>query len=230
MLKQKKSFAIAYPLSVYRFFSAYAGNFLFLIVLLFHGCSSEVSDTRTNGQLPHKEHIKQVSIETVSQEDPGELSDMQRIVFDKIKYDLGEIKPRSTNIATFGFRNTGSKPLKITNVKKCCGAVVNLDKRELAPGERGVLIAEYQTGQGAGILNKKITLFTDDPENPQTELTITGKVIRTLEWTPTRFELSAYDKDNVCPEITIKSLDDTPFSIKGFTATGHCLSAGIVKI
>ena len=74
-------------------------------------------------------------------------------------------------------------------------------------------------------MNKKITLFTDDPENPQTELTITGKVMRTLEWTPTRFELSAYDKDKGCPEIKIKSLDGTPFSIKGFEATGHRLSA-----
>jgi len=186
MLRQQKSLSIEHLFSICRL----AGYCLLFIVLLFHGCSSET------GSMSRIESIG-----------------APKLVVENSSYDFGNIKPGSKNTATFNFTNVGDRPLKITNVKKCCGAVVKLDKEELNPGESGTLTAQYRTGQSVGgVLNKKITVFTNDPENQQTELTIVGKVIKTLEWTPSRLELSAYDDNKGCPDIKIRSLDGTPFS------------------
>jgi hypothetical protein len=182
---------------------------LLLILVLFKGCSTQEQSQKV---------IEQHSVQIESIGAP-------KLVVENASYDLGEIVPGSSNTAVFNFRNAGDEPLKITDVKKCCGAVVELDKEELAPGESGVLTVKYRTGQRTRTLSKKVSLFTNDPENPQVELAVMGKVVRTLEWTPSKFEISPYKQDIACPDITIKSLNDTPFSIKGFKATDQCFTA-----
>ncbi|MGD8787313.1 MAG: DUF1573 domain-containing protein [Phycisphaerales bacterium] len=150
---------------------------------------------------------------------------MPKLVVEKASYDFGDIKPGSTNTAVFNFANTGDGPLMVTDIKRCCGAVAKVDKEELAPGESGVLTAKYRVGKRTGAFRKKINLVTNDPGSQQTELIITGNVIQTLKWTPTRFEISPYKNKVECPEIKITSLNDTPFTIKGFNATGQCFTA-----
>jgi hypothetical protein len=159
--------------------------------------------------------VSQVQIESLG---------MPKLIIEKTSYDFGEIKPGSKNTATFRFSNVGDELLQVTDVKKCCGAVIKLDKEELASGESGVLTAQYQAGQGASVLKKNIGFSTNDPDNSQTILTITGKVVPTLKWTPVRFEIAPYNQDVACPEITITSLDDTPFAIKQFNSTNQCFS------
>jgi hypothetical protein len=198
MLRQQKSLSIEHVFSICR----KAGYCLLFIVLLFHGCSPET------GSMSRIESIG-----------------APKLVVKNGSYDFGNIKSGSTNTAIFNFTNVGDRPLKITNVKKCCGAVVKLDKEELNPGESGTLTAQYRAGPTSSLLNRKIGLFTNDLKNPQVELIITGKVVQTFQWTPRRFEISAYKENVKCPEITITSLDGTLFSIKGFAATGHCLTA-----
>jgi hypothetical protein len=198
MLRQQKSLSIEHVFSICR----KAGYCLLFIVLLFHGCSPET------GSMSRIESIG-----------------TPKLVVENSSYDFGNIKPGSTNTATFNLTNVGNRPLKILDVKKCCGTVIKLDKEELTPGDRGTLTAQYRAGLASSLLKKKIGLYTNDPKNPQVELIITGKVIQTLEWTPARLEISAYDEDKGCPDIKIRSLDGTPFSIKGFAATGHCLTA-----
>jgi hypothetical protein len=170
--------------------------FFLSIFTLFQGCSiQDQSQKATSAQ-----------IESIG---------APKLVVERTSYDFGEIVPGSSNTAVFNFRNAGDKPLKIADVKKCCGAVTELDKEELSPGETGVLSVKYRTGQRTGILSKKVSMFTNDPENQQVELSITGKVVQTLEWTPTKFEISPYKQDVSCPDITIKSLNDTPFTKLG---------------
>jgi len=178
----------------------FIGCCFFAVAFLCQGCSSEMAGM-------------------------NELSGEPRIVLDTTSYDLGTIKPGSKKIAVFRFRSAGSKPLQITDVKRCCGSVAKLDKKELAPGESGTLTATYQAGHKQRIFRRKVTLFTNDPENSQIDLVFSGKVMQTLEWTPRQFELSVDNEKKGCPDITIRSVDGTPFSIKGFSATGNCLTA-----
>jgi len=193
--------------------------------LLFDGCSSDVVNTKSISQVSGQEdHSGAILAETPQEESP-ELSGIPQIAFDRTRQDVGEIKPGSASSATFRFRNAGGSTLKITDVRQCCGTVVKIDKRELAPGESAALTVECQAGQAAGRLSKKIGIVTNDPKNPTIELAITGEIIATLSWTPARFEIAAYEKNVAGPEIKIKSLDGTPFAVRGFSATGECLTA-----
>ena len=155
----------------------------------------------------------------------GKISGFSNLVLDKDVYDFGNINPGGARTAVFNLSNVGDEPLFIYDVQKCCGAIITLDKYELTPGEKGVLTAEYRAGQSGAMFNKVITLVTNDPKNPQKILTIKGQIVPTLEWSPKNFKVSAFQKDAGNPEITIKSLNNTPFSIKGFVSTSQCLSA-----
>ncbi len=148
-----------------------------------------------------------------------------RLAVDRLAYDLGEIKPNTASIAVFHLTNDGGSPLQITDVKKCCGAVIKLEKKKLAPGETGVLTVEYRVAQGVGTIAKKIRIVSNDPTNPLTELTVTAEMVQTLAWTPARFSLSSHESNVKCPEISIKSLDGTVFSVKGVVATGQIITA-----
>ncbi len=187
-------------------------------------CESGCSQTSPLSEVANLETARAPGGRTMT----AELGDSQgrpKIVLEKRTHDFNKIRPDSTSKACFCLTNAGGSTLQIADVKQCCGAVVNLDKRELAPAESTVLTAEYHAGQTAGVLRKQIGLSTNDPENPQIQLTIMGEVVPTLAWTPERFAIAEYEENVTCPQIVIRSLDGTPFSIKGLTATGRCLSA-----
>ncbi len=188
-------------------------------------CSSNMGNTSAIG-IRGQEAVGQKSqvLPAQAQQQPA-AAGAPRIVLDRTTYDFGEIRPQSKNTATFRLTNSGTGVLKISDVQKCCGAVIKLDKKELAVGETGTLTAEYIAGPVPQALSKNIRLLTNDPKNAQVELSVIGKVIQTLTWTPARFEIAAYKEDIVCPPITIKSTDGRPFAIKAFAATGQCLTA-----
>jgi hypothetical protein len=197
--------------------------YMLFIPFICHGCSSEMGETtrvleHTNG-LSTQATAKQAELPNSTAVIEG-----PRILLENTRYDLGEVKPLVKTNATFTFRNTGDCTLLVTGVKSCCGVPVRVDKKELLPGETGILTAQYTAGQGAGVFTKRISLLTDDPQNPRVELTFTGKVVPTLAWSPARVALSTRRGGTACPDITIKSLDGTPFSVKGFASTGQCLS------
>ena len=194
-------------------------------LLLSASCSSN-ADRASAIRIPGQEGVRQGTQMPPTQMQQPIAGGLPRIAVDRTTYEAGEVRPQSKNTATFRLTNTGSGVLKISDVQKCCGTVVKLDKEELAVGETGVLTVEYVAGLAQQPLSKKIRLLSNDPENRQVELTIAGKVVQTLTWTPARFELAAYKEDIICPDITIKSTDGRPFAVKGFTATGQCLTAG----
>jgi len=152
---------------------------------------------------------------------------MPKLELDKSSYDFGNIKPNSTNKAVFNLTNIGKEPLIIKEVKKCCGAVIKLEKQQLSPGESGVLTVEYSAGTGIGKLKKTISLVTNELNSTETKLTIKGQMIQTLKWEPKSFEIATFGDEICCPEITIKSLDNTTFCIKSFVSSFQCFSSDI---
>jgi hypothetical protein len=193
-------------------------------LFLCHGCSSDTA--QTTGGLKHTDALSsQLAARQAGLSNLAEAREGPRILLEKTHYDLGEIKPMTKTNATFDFRNIGNSPLRVTGVKSCCGVPAKVDKKELQPGETGILTAQYTASQAAGVFTKRILLLTNDPQNSRIELTIKGKVVQTLAWSPAYFKLSANKGLTACPEITIKSLNGTPFSVTAFAATGRCLSA-----
>jgi hypothetical protein len=150
-----------------------------------------------------------------------------RITFEKLEHDFGEVSPNSRNAGQIKFTNAGQAPLKITEVGRCCGVVVKLDKdkTEYAPGESGALKIEWRSGSQPSVFKRQLVVHSNDPTNPKTNLGIRAEIVRRVTWEPERLRLFL-DKENAgCPEITVSSLDDQPFSITGFKSTGDYVTA-----
>lgn len=69
---------------------------------------------------------------------------------------------------TFRFINTWERTTRITQVKPSCSCTVpSFDKMVFEPGESGSFEAVLTIGQRMGVQTKAITLYTDDPEQPE---------------------------------------------------------------
>jgi Protein of unknown function (DUF1573) len=90
--------------------------------------------------------------------------------------DVGSIAKGDSVNHDFVIQNEGGAPLEITRVNPACGCtVVSFDKL-IAPGKTGIIHSSVDTTAFNGPIAKGITVYTNDPENPQIQLTIKAKV------------------------------------------------------
>ncbi|NQV31301.1 MAG: DUF1573 domain-containing protein [Phycisphaeraceae bacterium] len=141
-------------------------------------------------------------------------------------YEFGEITPLEKPTGTFHIKNIGSDVLYLTRVKVCCGARHELSSDELKPGESSVLTVTY-VATTIGPFEKYLNVYSNDLNTPDVKLTIKGKVVRRLVWTPERFKLFLDKENGGCLPVKISSTDGKPFSLTLFTATENCLKADI---
>jgi hypothetical protein len=158
---------------------------------------------------------------------PAESKAGPKIEFENLVYDFGKVEPRQKLNGEFKFTNTGDETLKITNVQKCCGAVINLDKKELAPGESGVLKVQYTSSSMPNTITKKLYVSSNDKKLPKATLTIKAETVLKVDYEPKRIKLLLKDENAGCPPITIKSVDGKPFSITSFQVTDDAMTADI---
>ncbi len=87
--------------------------------------------------------------------------------------------------AEFLFKNKGRRPVFIEEVKPDCGCTTTkLAKWEYAPGEGGILSVTFHFGQRVGQQTRTILVRTDDPDQPETRLTLKTDIPETLEISP----------------------------------------------
>ena len=148
-----------------------------------------------------------------------------RITFENLAYDFGDVGPNRKNTGKIKFTNTGDALLLITKVARCCGVVTNLEKMEYDPGESGVLEVAWNSGPRQSVMRRKLTIHSNDPVTPATELSLQATVVLQVDWEPKSLRL-LLDKENAgCPKITIESIDRQPFSILNFKSTADCITA-----
>ena len=150
-----------------------------------------------------------------------------KITFENVVYDFGEVGPNRKSTGQFKFTNTGETLLKITKVAKCCGVVTNLDKMEYEPGETGTLKVTWNSGSRPSTMRRKLTIHSNDPNAPASNLTIKAKVVLQVDWKPKSLRLFLDEENAGCPKITINSLDNQSFSILQFKSTADCITADI---
>lgn len=99
----------------------------------------------------------------------------QTISFDNTVLDYGTIKPGSDGNRVFVVKNTGDKPLIISNVKPSCGCTTpEWSKEPILPGKTGQIKVHYNTTPGP--FQKMIEVFTNDPVNSRSVIHIKGNV------------------------------------------------------
>lgn len=98
-----------------------------------------------------------------SQVDPNATS----IEFEKTIHNFGTLKEGASVSYTFKFKNTGNKPLLISNAKGSCGCTVpKWPKEAIAPGASGEIQVTFNSRGKKGKQHKSVTLTANtDPAN-----------------------------------------------------------------
>lgn len=104
------------------------------------------------------------------------LASAQTISFNKTTWEYGNIQKGADGHRVFTIKNTGDKPLVLSNVKASCGCTVpSWSKEPIAPGATGEIKVGYNTNL-VGNFRKLIEVFSNDPQNSRSVLYITGTV------------------------------------------------------
>jgi hypothetical protein len=88
-------------------------------------------------------------------------------------------------VAEYPFTNSGPETVKIESVKTSCGCTTTkLGKDVYEPGEGGSITATFNIGQRVGKQSKHITVRTDDPVQPITQLKIVADIEQVVKILP----------------------------------------------
>lgn len=92
--------------------------------------------------------------------------------------DFGTINQGEKIRLKFRFRNSGQKPLFVTNVRAGCGCTVpDYTKAAVAPGATGEVTAEFDTNRSAaGNVRKNVVVHTNTSNRSEHNLIFTGNV------------------------------------------------------
>jgi hypothetical protein len=117
------------------------------------------SPSRLPEELERAQSMEQTSVEWVSEE-----------------FNYGTVPAGTVVTHRFRFKNTGSAPLTLTNVKASCGCTTpEWSKDPVAPGAEGFVEAKFNSTGRSGANNKTITVTGNFPENRKV-LKLTGMV------------------------------------------------------
>ena len=148
------------------------------------------------------------------------------IRFEKVTHNFGDVGPGTNHLCEFRFTNTGDGVLKIGEVSKTCGCTpFLLDKTEYAPGESGTLKVRYYADPEYGSTTKQLFVHSNDRQNPKIALAIKARIVAKVNYEPKTLRLSLKHQNAGCPQITLTSVDNQPFSIRHFKSTANCITA-----
>jgi hypothetical protein len=156
------------------------------------------------------------------------IKEYSKIVFDKTVLDFGNLSPGGSAKGQFTFKNNGTGVLTITKVSECCGVVSSLDKTLPAsyqPGESGVLNIDFSGSVQIGKFSRNPIVHSNDPVRPAFNLTVQADIAQVVVWEPASIKLFSTEDNAGCPKLTIRSLDNEPFSITKFQSTSNCITA-----
>ncbi len=96
---------------------------------------------------------------------------LTEIQWTETKKDLGSIKEGQSVEVVYEFKNIGSMPLVIQNVKAACGCTIPEKPEEpVLPGKTGLIRARFNSDGRVGANHKTITVFANTAGTKEHEL------------------------------------------------------------
>lgn len=111
--------------------------------------------------------------------DNGNNKSGAKIFFPETQYDFGKVNEGTKLNHTFTFKNTGTQPLIIKDVKTSCGCTAAvLSDKNIQPGQSGSIKVDFDTSKRQGKTSKLVTVVSNDMSEPNKVITITAEIIR----------------------------------------------------
>jgi len=106
------------------------------------------------------------------------------LVFEQTAIELHPAIGDEKAVAHFKYQNKGDKAVAIKGTTTSCGCTAATAKQSAEPGEKGEVTATFTVGDRVGTQQKIITVTTDDPAHPATQLHLTVFIPQLLELQP----------------------------------------------
>ena len=91
--------------------------------------------------------------------------------------DFGKLKPNTASVRQVQFYNTGKKELDIKSLQGNCTCVTaSIEKESIKPGESTSITVSLNPQDRKGSLQKALTIYSNDPQNPVQRITFSGYV------------------------------------------------------
>ena len=91
--------------------------------------------------------------------------------------DFGRLKPNTASVREIQFYNTGKKDLDIKSLQGNCTCVTaSAEKTKIKPGESSSIKISLNPQDRKGSLQKAVTIYSNDPQNPVQRITFSGYV------------------------------------------------------
>jgi len=144
--------------------------FFVLSAIIFFSCTSTEKPST-------KEEAAQDSLNRVVMADTSNYTNIEWL--DSTTQSLGKIKEGSIVEITWKFKNTGDKPLIISDARGTCGCTIaDKPSEPVAPGQEGTIKARFNSqGQGPEA-HKTVTVDANTKGQTQHLLTFTAQVTK----------------------------------------------------
>jgi hypothetical protein len=112
-----------------------------------------------------------------------------RIACDEPIYNFGAVETQDDIEHTFTIRNTGDTTLVISSVRASCGCTVaqmSEEDKTIPPGEDSPLTARLSLKGRTGQQSKSISIMSNDPNQPQFQVSMVGSVNMAMQLVPNR--------------------------------------------
>jgi len=132
---------------------------------------------------------------------------------------------------SFQIKNTGKADLQLLSVQPACGCTVAEYDKVIKPGATGKVTAHVDTTQFTGPISKAITIQTNDPNTPTSQLTLTAMVKPFVEAVPAGFlRYTLIQGDAQTQTVTLYTEESEPWEIKSIETPGDYVKASFRKI
>lgn len=149
---------------------------------------------------------------------------------DTTEYDFGTRVEAKQIIHEFILHNGGDSPLKITKVKNCCGVSAKVEPMEIPPGSNAVCRMVFNTNNRYGLQNKQVLLSTNAGNKRYLSLTMTGTLLKPVEFSPRYIRLQNVQPDAAVSEIiTVTNLLGEAITLESLSTTVTGLEAEVVR-
>jgi len=91
-----------------------------------------------------------------------EPADGPKIEFSEVSFDFGDITQGDVVEHVFEFKNVGTQPLILSNVRTTCGCTAPSWPREpIPPGETSKMTVKFNSRGKVGMQNKVVTIYSN---------------------------------------------------------------------
>jgi TolB protein len=150
-----------------------------------------------------------------------------KIVFITKSHDFGVAARQEVITYTFPYSNAGKTDFVVEKKSADCGCDVEIfPAAHTAPDGQGAVKVTINTGKQTGRITKSVLIKTNEPENPQIKLVITGLVQKALAVFPKSVYFADVVKgDTVSKTIKLMQLDQIPLHLERIETNTPFLSA-----